>query len=303
VKKLVRALRIVGIGLVVVILVATAAVYGITTMQLGARAAFEPRPLAAATPDSAALARGAHLATAIGKCAECHGDDFAGRTFLDAGPVFKLYGPNLTRGRGGVGDSLTDQDWANAVRHGVRRDGRSLLFMPSEDWANMSDADLGALVAYLRRLPAVDNVVPRSSVGPIGRALMLAGQLPLLSVKKVAESRAHLNPAAAPGPTREYGAYLADIGGCTGCHGPGLSGGRIPGAPPDLPIPSNITPAGIGGWTRDQFASALRTGVRPNGTQIDPFMPIKYTKLMTDEEMTALYAYLHSVPAKEFGGR
>lgn len=300
--KLLRVLRAVGIGLVVIVLVATAAVYGITTLQLNSEVAFEPRRLAAVPTDSATVARGAHLATAIAKCAECHGDDMGGKTFIEAGPVFKLYGPNLTRGRGGIAAALSEQDWANAIRHGVRRDGRSMLMMPSEDWVGMSDADLAAIVAYIRQVPAVDRDVPRSSVGPVGRALMLAGQLPLFSAEKVKAVK-DVAPAAPPGRTREYGRYLANVGGCTGCHGATLSGGRIPGAPPDLPIPSNITPAGIGRWTEADFARALRDGRRPDGSAINPFMPIKWTKLMTDDELSALYAYLQTVPAKEFGNR
>jgi mono/diheme cytochrome c family protein len=302
VKKLLRVLRAVGIGLVVVILVATAAVYGVTSMQLRRKVDFAPRPIASVQADSAVLARGAHLATAIGKCAECHGDNMAGKTFIEAGPVFKLYGPNLTPGRGSAVAALSDQEIANAIRHGVRKDGTSLLFMPSEDWMGMSDADVGALIAYMRRLPAVDNAPPRSSVGPVGRALMLAGQLPLFSAEKV-RARTDVAPAAPAGRTKEYGRYLADIGGCTGCHGPTLSGGRIPGAPPDIPIPANITPAGIGHYTEADFARALRDGKRPDGSTIDDFMPIKWTKLMTDDEIGAVYAFLQTVPAKQFGNR
>jgi len=300
-KKVLRILRALGIGFVAIVLVATAAVYGVSTMRLNSTVDFQPKRLAAVHADSATVARGAHLATAIAKCAECHGDNMAGKTFAVVDPVFRLYGPNLTRGKGGLADSLTDQDWANAIRHGVRRDGRSLLFMPSEDWANMADADVSAIVAYIKQVPAVDNVVPRSSVGPVGRALMLAGQLPLFSATKVRETS--VGPAAPAGRTREYGRYLANIGGCTGCHGPTLSGGRIPGAPPDMPIPANLTPAGIGKYTEADFARALREGKRPNGSAIDPFMPVKYTKLMTDDEIAALWSYVSTVPAKEFGNR
>ena len=301
-KKLLRVLRAVGMGLVATVLVGAAAVYGITTMQLRRKVDFEPKRLAAVHADSATLARGKHLATAIGKCAECHGDNMAGKTFIEAGPVFKLYGPNLTPGRGSAVASLTDQEISNAIRHGVRKDGTSLLFMPSEDWAGMADADVGALIAYIRQLPAVDNVTPRSSVGPVGRALMLAGQLPLFSAEKV-KHRGAVPAAPAAGRTVEYGRYLADIGGCTGCHGATLSGGRIPGAPPDLPIPANITPAGIGRYTEADFARAMREGVRPDGSKINDFMPIKWTKLMTDDEISAVYAYLQTVPPKEFGNR
>jgi mono/diheme cytochrome c family protein len=112
------------------------------------------------------------------------------------------------------------------------------------------------------------------------------------------------HPAAPPaGPTAAYGRYLANVGGCTGCHGAGLSGGKIPGTPAEFKPPANITPAGIGHWTEADFVRALRTGVRPGGTNIDPEMPWRLTRLMTDEEIHALYEYLKTVPAKPYGNR
>ena len=65
---------------------------------------------------------------------------------------------------------------------------------------------------------------------------------------------------------------------------------------------SNITPAGIGSWTEADFLRALREGVRPGGTPIDPAMPVRYTKEMTDVELRAVWAYLQTVPAKAYGG-
>ena len=43
-----------------------------------------------------------------------------------------LAAPNLTRGAGGLGSTFTDTDWVRAIRHGIHRDGTSLLIMPSE---------------------------------------------------------------------------------------------------------------------------------------------------------------------------
>jgi hypothetical protein len=80
-------------------------------------------------------------------------------------------------------------------------------------------------------------------------------------------------------------------------------GGAIPGGPPDWPAPANLTPTGIGHYTQDGFVSALRTGKRPDGTEINPFMPINATKLMTDVEIVAVYKYLQTLPPKPFGAR
>jgi mono/diheme cytochrome c family protein len=103
--------------------------------------------------------------------------------------------------------------------------------------------------------------------------------------------------------TPEYGHYLAITGGCTGCHGSGLSGGAIPGVPPDFPKARNISPTGIGSWSDEDFFRALREGKRPDGSTINPFMPWNDTKLMTDDEIRALLAYLRTVPPRPDGQR
>jgi mono/diheme cytochrome c family protein len=258
------------------------------------------QPVAVLT-DSAAVARGGHLARAVGSCMLCHGDDLGGRVYVADGALGVIAGPNLTRGRGGLGGAFTDADWVRAIRYGVHRDGTSLIVMPTEVFTHFTDADLGALIGYLEQLPSVDREVPRSGFGPVGRALLAAGKLNILVAPKT--PRLDSRPTVAPGPTREYGRYLADVSGCHGCHGYGLSGGRVAG-PPDTPLASNLTPAGgFAAWTNGQFVRAMRTGVRPDGTTIDEFMPWRYFRHMTDEELLALWHYLRSVPPRPFGNK
>ena len=104
-----------------------------------------------------------------------------------------------------------------------------------------------------------------------------------------------------PAATVEYGHYMAQVGGCLGCHGSGLSGGAIPGVPPDYPKAQNITPTGIGRWSDAEVIRALRVGKRPDGTTISTFMPWPYTAQMTDIEIAALIKYLRSVPPRATG--
>jgi hypothetical protein len=137
-------------------------------------------------------------------------------------------------------------------------------------------------------------------VGPVIRALFLAGQVKLLPAEEIDHAKRH-EPHVEPAPTAKYGEYLAI--GCTGCHGAGLSGGKIPGAPPDWKPAANITPAGIGHYSKADFIGILRTGTRPDGSKIDSLMPWRLTKEMTDVELEAIYTYLKTVPAKEYGHR
>jgi mono/diheme cytochrome c family protein len=253
--------------------------------------------------DSAAIARGRHLSRAISKCVECHGEDLGGKLVFDALPMARVVAPNLTTGRGGIAESRSDDDLLRAIRHGIGFGGRALVLMPARNYWHMGDEDVGALIAYLRSLPAVDREIEPTKFGLVGRVLVLKGDLnPLFEAKGMDHTARRPAPPAAD-TTADYGRYLAEIGGCTGCHGPTLSGGAIPGSPPDARPATNLTPEGIGTWTEADFFKALREGVRPNGTPIDTtMMPIPLTREMTDLETKAIYMYLRTVPPKATEG-
>jgi len=284
-------------GAVAVLVVAGAGVYAASERHARRLYAVPDHPLHVAA-DSESIARGAHLAQIRG-CVGCHGPNLAGHVEIDH-PLFgRAAGPNLTRG--GRGAELTDTDWERAVRHGVRRDGRPLFVMPAAEHAGMSDEDLSAIVAYARSLPARPDVPPPSRAGPVLRALQVAGRVNVYSAASIDHQRPHPARVAAE-PTAAYGAYLGSM--CTGCHGPGLAGGPIVGAPPGFKPAANLTPAGIGHYSEADFIRALREGVRPGGAPIDPQMPVaRITRYMTDLELRALYAYMRSVPPRPYGSR
>ena len=278
------------------IVVAVCVLYGLSARRAGRKFAVPEHALVVPN-DSAGIARGRHVATIRG-CVDCHGGNLAGRVVLDDPAVGRLVGPNLTTGSRGA--ALDARDWERAVRHGVRRDSTSLLIMPAHEFTGMADEDLSALVAYARSLPAVSVVQPSTRAGPVVRALHLMGSMVLLPAERIDHEMAH--PVEVPAePTARFGQYLA--AGCTGCHGPSLAGGKIAGAPPDWKPAANITPVGIGHYTEADFLTALRTGKRPGGTPIDTLMPWRLTREMSDVELRAIYAYLKTVPAREYGMR
>ena len=62
----------------------------------------------------------------------------------------------------------------------------------------------------------------------------------------------------------------------------------------------NITPdkeTGIGGWTDEQIATAMTTGKRPDGRELAPIMPYHAFSYMTKDDVAAIVAFLHSIPA------
>ncbi|SAK65967.1 alcohol dehydrogenase cytochrome c subunit [Caballeronia temeraria] len=105
------------------------------------------------------------------------------------------------------------------------------------------------------------------------------------------------------------GAYLAKAADCAGCHtappAPGkpqphpFAGGLPMGSPFGTIWSSNITPDpqhGIGRYSYEDFARALREGVAPGGKHLYPAMPYPSFSKIDDDDMRALYAYfMHGV--------
>ena len=284
----------IALGLVSLIVLLLAVVYGVSEMRLRKTYQVAAATNLNVTQDPAQIARGQHLVTAVTKCVDCHTADLSGKLFIDGGPFATIYASNLTGGKGGVLASYTDAQLEAAIRHGVRRDGRGLMVMPSDEYANLSDEDVSAIIAYLRSLRPVDREQPSSKLGPVGRALMTAGALPLIPAARIDHDAAR-QPVPPAGPTREYGQYLVSVGGCRGCHGPNLVGGPSP--EPGAPAAANITPAGpIGQWSEADFNRAIRTGTRPDGSKLKDFMPWRSMSRHTDDELHAIWLYLQTVP-------
>ncbi|HWA16632.1 MAG TPA: c-type cytochrome [Gemmatimonadales bacterium] len=292
---MVQVLRRLLVGLVALILLVGLSIYLLSNRRLQQRYPVPAEAPLTLRADSATIARGQHLFLATSVCAHCHGVDAAGGADAEINPVFIMSPPNLTRGNGGVGASLSLADFERALRHGIRADSTSLMVMPSYVYAELSDEDVVALYAYLQQVPPVDRSPGPTGVGPIGRALLAAGKLPVQVAPRV---KAHAGTAAS---VVDQGRYLVTISGCYACHNASLSGGTIPGEPPDRPAARNITPAGIGQWSEADFVRAMREGKRPDGTTLDTFMPWQHFRNMTEEEMHALWEYVRSVPPRETG--
>lgn len=300
VKKVLKWVGISVGSLVALVLIVVCVVYLVSQRRIDGKLTIAGHQLVVAS-DSVTIERGRHIVYSFGMCAECHARDLGGAVFIDEPIVAQLYAANLTSGESGLGGTLSDLDWERAIRHGVAPDGRKLLFMPSHEFTHLNDADVAALIAFLKQVPKVARPMRANRVGPVGRALYLKGDLPLLPADLIDQTAAHAPPIT-PAVTAEYGRYLANS--CAGCHGPTFSGGPIPGAPPDMRPPANVTPTGIGHYTEADFIRALRTGTRPTGTMLDTaYMPVRQTKNLSDDELKAVYAFLKTLPPKEYGGR
>jgi mono/diheme cytochrome c family protein len=260
-----------------------------------------PVPKVARSNDPAVLARGQHLSEAIAACvnADCHGLDLGGGKTLEFGPLGKVSGPNISSG--GLGAAYSDGELFRLIRHGIKKDGRSVRFMPSNEIGWLPDPEIVAVISYLRTLPPSSKPNGPTELGLMAKVVDRLGLIALDIARNIDHDRIQIGPD--PSPTAAYGRFLAK--GCIGCHGERLSGGPIPAAPPELPVPSNLTPdaTGLKGWTYEDFDRLLSTGMRKNGKKLDPFMPLSAYEKMDETERKALWAHLSSLAPLPFGGR
>lgn len=253
-----------------------------------------PNDYVAIPTDQASIARGKHLVEAVAVCTICHGVKMGGKLAFNDSFLGRGYTSNLTSGRSGVGRTYTNVDWIRSIRYGVRPDGHGIPFMPSDYFNKISDTDLGAMIAYLKTLPPVDNNRTHVEINPLARFLIDVGAFGDLVRAAKIDFR-----APRPKPPRSPGEYLVEVGGCTFCHGLGLTGGQgpEPGAPPG----TNLTARGpLARWSFSDFSKTMRTGIDPRGHAVNPkFMPWLAYRNMTDAELQQIWAYLLSLPASD----
>ncbi len=237
---------------------------------------------AAAGP--AAIAEGRRLGRLYG-CQSCHGEDLRGQVYNADPTRVRNYAPNLTR----IAARYTDQQLAQAIRQGVRpTTGQALWDMPSATFANVSDAELAQVLAFVRSAPVGGGAGPSDTPGLRARLAILRGRTgdtvrgersaPVL----VAMARAQPPPDL--GPEHAQGRHLAATV-CSECHGSDLGGDRHEGGP-DL--------AAVGGYDLDQFQRLLRTGVPVGGRDLGEMSEVARKDLLvfTDAEIAALHGYL-----------
>src|SRR5258707_5935185 len=114
---------------------------------------------------------------------------------------------------------------------------------------------------------------------------------------------------AQSGASVARGKYLVDtVMTCQNCHTPrgptglmldkDLSGGLRFDEPPFDVTAANITSdkeTGVGAWSVDDLKKMLITGVRPNGVPVANVMPTGFYRILTDDDLAAIAAYVHSL--------
>jgi mono/diheme cytochrome c family protein len=186
-------------------------------------------------------AHGKRLADVL-DCTGCHGANFQGTDLADKPEDGAMYAPNITLLLGKYSDAELDR----LIRHGEPRDGREFWLMPVESYQFLSDADLAALVAYLRTIKPAGKALPafkfnRREQRDVDRGLLGNAKA---QIKKYREQ-----PAVDMGRRHAWGRYLVQTT-CTGCHNNALQGWED--FTPDLDI--------AGAYSAAELETLLTTG-------------------------------------------
>ncbi|MCF0063739.1 cytochrome c [Dyadobacter chenwenxiniae] len=262
-----------------------------------------------ASRDSAVIARGEYLVMGVGHCWNCHAPDgetnlqTGSRIGMSGGLPFKLpfgtvYSANITSdtltGIGGYSDEML----ARTLRYSVRHDNTALI--PFMAYNGMSDADIRAVISYLRTIKPIRNQVPKTHLNMAGKIVARFVLKPVVA-----------DPPAPKAITRDtsiaYGKYLATaVGNCVSCHtnrdkntgafvGSKFAGGYQMKSKTGVFVTPNLTPdpktGVIASWKPSDFVRRFRAGaVRPHTP-----MPWKSFQSLSENDLKALYYFLHSL--------
>jgi len=259
-----------------------------------------------------AVERGSYLVNGVLTCGNCHtprgpGGVLAMDKQLSGGPqewdtpAFKVKGANITPDREtGIG-GWSEADIKRALVDGVRPNGTQLApIMPYGFYKVFTTADVDAIVAYLRSVPAVSNKVQ----APLYKAALHAETPPGAEKQVVA--------ADLSDPVKR-GFYQVTIAHCMECHTPRVNGksdfGNALGkggeefkGPWGVAVSRNITShreKGIGAWSDAEIKRAITQGVRKDGTPLKPPMGYPMYARMSDADLSDVFAYLRTLPPKE----
>ncbi|HEY6644822.1 cytochrome c [Povalibacter sp.] len=269
-------------------------------------------PQAAADSGESPAERGRYIAIA-GNCISCHtsegGEPFAGGLAFET-PFGKIYSTNITPDPDtGIGNWTQDQ-FARAVREGVRADGAHLYpAFPYTAYTKLTDEDVAALYDYFKTLKPVNAAARPNEMGfPYNQRWALGAW------KMMFFDAGRFAPDASKSQEWNRGAYLVEsLGHCSACHAPrnmlgaeksAMTGGEIMAvvatgetrtwSAPNLTDVSN----GLQSWSLDDVASYLKKGRNPLAETHGPMNEVilNSTRHLTDADVRAMATYLKSLP-------
>jgi mono/diheme cytochrome c family protein len=165
---------------------------------------------------AAKIAHGKRLATIL-ECISCHGENMQGSNVTADNPQYgDMNAPNLTL----LLAQYSDGDFDKLIRQGMPKDGRELWFMPVESYQFLSDADVTAIIAYLRTFKPAGKQLPPMRRGPEYEQEIARG---LVGNARSQIAKYRHSPPIDLGKQHEWGRYIVQTT-CTGCHNNALQG-------------------------------------------------------------------------------
>lgn len=311
-----RIIRRVLLGLFILIVLLVAGGYIYLTQALP-RAGEVPELSVDLTPGR--IAHGEYLAHHVYACMSCHSEQefslFAHPvipgTYGKGGHVWDeadglpgtIIAPNLTPYHLG---EWTDGELFHAITTGISRDGRALFpLMPYTAYGKADKEDILDIIAYLRSLDPIKNDVPVSKIS-----------FPMSLIVNIIPKAPEFMTRPDPSDKIAYGKYLASVASCNDCHTPMVKGqydltrlfaggNPFPLDDGNVVTSANLTPdaTGLKSWTEERFLAAFRVYSDsaytpphiPDGN-FNTLMPWNEFSAMSDEELSAIWAYLQSLP-------
>ncbi|MBV9574894.1 MAG: c-type cytochrome [Acidobacteriales bacterium] len=274
----------------------------------------EARPLTSRQFErtQARLDRGRYIFHHLAACVDCHsphdpskdgapvvsGAEGSGEVMPFDGLPGRVVAPNITPDTATGAGTWSDDQLARAIREGIGHDGRALFpMMPYSLYRNMSDEDLASVVVYIRSMPPVAHQLPGTEIVFPVKYLMRSAPRPVTE------------PVSAP-PTKDpilWGRYLTtSMASCGDCHTPrrhgeavagmDFAGGNVFSGEWGHAASANITPdaSGINYYDEALFIQVMRTG-KVRARALSPIMPYEFYGGLSDDDLKAIFAYLHSV--------
>ncbi len=270
----------------------------------------------AATEMGATPQRGRYLAAA-GNCVSCHtrpgGAPFAGGLPFST-PLGTIYSTNITPDvPTGIG-AWSAADLRRAMQRGTARNGEHLFpAFPYTAFTKVSDADITAIYAYLRTVPAVRYRPPENG-------LLFAMRWPMVLWNALYFEPARFGINLSQSAQWNRGAYLVSgLGHCGACHTPRnlllaeradrpYQGGLLQ-APVSKQqerrwsaVDLTNSPRGLGSWSVAELTQYFQTGVSARAGSFGPMneVIVNSLKLLAPEDLHAIAVYLKSLPARAY---
>lgn len=257
----------------------------VVLVSLSACSADPPEPVAFVKLAPDAVKHGQRVSLILG-CSGCHNKELTGNDWSD--DLGRLWTANLTVSAAAHDDAALK----SMITGGKRPDGTPLWNMPSHLFAQLAEADLDAVVAYIRSRPKKGEAHPLPTFGPVLKAQMAKGEYYSSDVGVAREGK--LWPPDA-GEAHGYARYIVRAT-CAECHGMDLRGGKAEFGSeprPDIRIAAS--------YDLKDFQHLLRTGVGAGDRKLGLMGEVargRYSHF-TDAEMAAIHAYLTEVALRD----